>query len=135
MLDTEVRKECLPSNREASRKTINGYETTSRVYRCDDCASCPAKSECIQKDGRARHLWINKERIRLQERAKELLVSDEGVDLRRRRATDVETVFGNTKHNHRFRRFSMRGIEKVSLEWGWMMLGHNMRKLHTQMAR
>jgi len=124
----------LTFEREAIRKTTTGHKTTSRIYRCSDCASCPVKTKCIQKGASTRQLWVNIERIRLQEKAKALLVSNEGIDLQKRRATDVESVFGNTKHNHRFRRFSMRGIEKVSLEWGWMMLGHNMRKLQAQMA-
>lgn len=49
--------------------------------------------------------------------------------MRRRRATDVETVFGDVKRNWSFKRFTLRGIEKVSHEWRLLMMGHNLRKL------
>ncbi|WP_302547014.1 transposase [Gordonibacter pamelaeae] len=58
-----------------------------------------------------------------------------GVVLRRRRATDVETVFGDIKSNWGFKRFTLRGLEKASLEWGLAALGHNMRKLHEAVSR
>ena len=125
----------LHFDRVRTSKTATGYLTSSRVYICTDCHTCPARSKCIQQSGKQRQLWVNEERIRLQNQAKELLTSEEGLALRKRRATDVETVFGNIKQNYGFRRFSMRGIEKVSLEWGWMMMGHNMRKLHAQMTK
>ncbi|MCB6311322.1 transposase [Gordonibacter pamelaeae] len=34
------------------------------------------------------------------------------------------------KSNWGFKRFTLRGLEKASLEWGLAALGHNMRKLH-----
>jgi hypothetical protein len=37
-------------------------------------------------------------------------------------------VFAQLKHNNGFRRFSLKGFEKVALEFGLMALGHNLRK-------
>ncbi|WP_438940068.1 transposase, partial [Chitinophaga hostae] len=37
-------------------------------------------------------------------------------------------VFGNIKQNHHFRRFMLRGIEKVEIETGLLALAHNLRK-------
>ncbi|MBR0404483.1 MAG: transposase, partial [Eggerthellaceae bacterium] len=62
------------------------------------------------------------------------LTSDEGVVLRRRRSTDVETVFGDVKRNWGFRRFTLRGIETVAHEWRLLMMGHNIRKLTGKIA-
>jgi hypothetical protein len=41
----------------------------------------------------------------------------------------VETVFGHIKHNQGFRRFHLRGRDKVNTEWGLMSIAHNMQKL------
>ncbi|WP_157956032.1 transposase [Flavobacterium kingsejongi] len=40
----------------------------------------------------------------------------------------VEPVFAQLKHNNGFRRFSLKGLQKVELEFGLMALGHNLRK-------
>jgi putative transposase len=41
---------------------------------------------------------------------------------------DVEPVFAQLKRNNGFRRFSLKGLEKVELEFGLKALGHNLRK-------
>lgn len=47
---------------------------------------------------------------------------------RKQRTAYVEPVFAQLKHNHGLRRFSLKGLEKVELEFGLMALGHNLRK-------
>ncbi|MCF2946410.1 transposase, partial [Paenibacillus tarimensis] len=39
-----------------------------------------------------------------------------------------ESVFGQIKNNRGFRRFLLRGLQKVSLEVGWLSLAHNLLK-------
>ena len=41
----------------------------------------------------------------------------------------METVFGDIKRNGGFTRFLLKGLEKVTLEWRLVALGHNLRKL------
>ena len=43
--------------------------------------------------------------------------------------TECETVFGQTKGNLKFRRFNLRGKEKVGTEWGLLMLGYDFKQL------
>ena len=50
--------------------------------------------------------------------ARNNLTSEKGIRLRSERSIEVETVFGQIKHNTGFRRFMFRGIEKVNIEWG-----------------
>jgi len=57
------------------------------------------------------------------------LTSEEGQALRAARSTEVETVFGHLKHNQGFRRFHLRGLNKVKTEWGLVSIAHNMQKL------
>jgi len=40
----------------------------------------------------------------------------------------VEVVFGQMKSNNKFNRFTMRGLEKVDIEFALMCIGHNLRK-------
>jgi transposase len=47
-----------------------------------------------------------------------------------RRKAIVEPVFGQIKQARGFRRFSFRGLAKVTLEWKLMCLTHNLLKIH-----
>ena len=47
----------------------------------------------------------------------------------KKRSTECETVFGQTKGNLGFRRFHLRGKEKVGTEWGLLMLGYDFKQL------
>ena len=51
-----------------------------------------------------------------------------GIQKRKQRTADVDPVFAQHKHNHNFRRFSLKGIQKTELEFGLMALAHNLRK-------
>ena len=62
-----------------------------------------------------------------QMRAK--LTSPEGRALYSQRKHVVEPVFGQIKEARGFRRFSFRGLEKVTAEWDLICLTHNLLKL------
>ena len=63
-----------------------------------------------------------------QGKARELLKSDEGIKKRKRRCYDVEAVFAHMKHAHQFRRFTLKSLKKVEIEFGLHALAHNLRK-------
>jgi Transposase DDE domain len=71
---------------------------------------------------------INVNLIRQKEKAEQLLTTEEGIRHRKKRCYDVEPVFANIKHNHGFRRFMLRGKEKVAIEWGLLAIAQNIRK-------
>jgi hypothetical protein len=56
------------------------------------------------------------------------LNSEEGIKKRKKRCHDVESVFGNIKQNHRFRRFMLKGKQKVEIEWALLAIAQNLRK-------
>ena len=58
-----------------------------------------------------------------------MLHTDKGRKLRKKRSIDVETAFGDIKRNLGFTRFTLRGLEKVTLEFRLVAAGHNIRKL------
>ncbi|WP_255374075.1 transposase [Cohnella sp. OV330] len=41
---------------------------------------------------------------------------------------EPESVFGQIKNNRGFGRFMLQGLNKVSLEVGWLCLTHNLLK-------
>lgn len=117
--------------KEKAAKSELGFESITRLYHCDDCSGCPHQAKCTKSEDESRNrtIYINPSLVDHRNQAERRLTSDEGVALRRRRATDVETVFGDIKSNWRFKRFTLRGLAKATHEWGLVALGHNMRKI------
>ena len=61
---------------------------------------------------------------------RQVLASEFGRDLYRKRKQTVEPLFGHTKHNCGVKYFHRRGRIKVRTEWRLLMTGHNLGKLH-----
>ena len=61
--------------------------------------------------------------------ANERLNSDLGKHYRSKRPVEVEPVFGMIKSNRKYRRFLLRGMEKVEIEAGLFALAHNLKKM------
>jgi hypothetical protein len=60
------------------------------------------------------------------------LRTEKGDKLKRKRGHEVESCFGDLKMNQGFRRFGLRGKEKVKTEAGLLMISHNIRKVYLQ---
>jgi hypothetical protein len=115
----------------ASRYTTdNGYVTNRRLYECHTCSQCPLKAECTRAKGN-RKIRISFRLLEYRRQARANLTSEAGQRLRASRSTEVEPVFGIIKHNMGFRRFHLRGLDKVKTEWGLVSIAHNMKKLAT----
>lgn len=63
------------------------------------------------------------------EQMKQKLQTDAGRAIYKMRKAIVEPVFGQIKECRHFRRFSFRGLEKVTAEWKLVCLTHNILKL------
>ncbi len=110
------------------RETKTGFKQSIRIYECEDCAGCPHKTLCTKGVGnRTIHYNPTLERYRAQ--ARKNLNSDDGMALRKRRGVEVETPFGDFKRNRLFKRFYLRGLEKVEHEFGLHCIAHNLRKI------
>jgi len=125
---------CLANRRlsfvgRSRRKTANGFESNYHVYEAEDCQSCELRS-CCHKQIADRRIQVNHNQIRYRKEAREDLNSSRGTELRKRRGGEVESVFGHIKQNGNFRRFFLRGIEKVTVETGLLCLAHNMKNWH-----
>ena len=71
---------------------------------------------------------MNHKLLAYRRRAKELLMSEEGLRHRSKRPVEVEAVFGQLKKNRMFNRIRMRGIKKVEIEFGLLAMAHNLLK-------
>jgi transposase len=112
-------------------RTENGYRTERRFYECSECAACPLKAQCTKAKGH-RRIQVSFRLREYRRQAKANLLSEKGLALRKQRGADVETAFGDIKHNMGMRRFMLRGLKKVEIEWGILSIAHNMRKLAAQ---
>jgi len=111
------------------RKTPNGFLQTHRLYQALNCDGCPMRGPCFKADGN-RIIQRSPNLVRYKQKARELLNSDEGIEKRKQR-WQVEAVFGNIKQNKGFRRFNLRGIEKVNIEIGLLAIAHNLQRFST----
>ena len=109
-------------------RSANGFESERRVYECADCSQCPFKEKCTKAAGN-RQIQVSFRLREMRAQAKELLLSEQGAALRKQRSIDVETVFGRIKQDWGFRRFLLRGLEKVKAEWGLLCIAHNLAKM------
>ena len=64
-----------------------------------------------------------------KEKVKELLASEEYKTLMKKRSTEYETVFNQTKGNPGFRNLHLRGKAKAGTEWGLLMIGYDFKQL------
>ncbi len=109
------------------RTTGAGYTQHLSHYQAQNCEGCPLRGQCFKGKGN-RSIERNHNLERHKQKIRELLTSETGLQKRKQRTADVEPVFAHLKHNHNFRRFSLKGIQKTALEFGLMALAHNLRK-------
>lgn len=113
---------------ERQRETKTGYLQYYDLYQAKNCSGCPMRGAC-HKAKENRIVERNHNLVRLKARAKEKLLSPQGIAHRKQRCWDVEAVFGNIKQNMNFKRFMLRGLEKVETEIGLIAMAHNLKKV------
>ena len=112
------------------RRTRGGHLQTHRMYQALNCEGCPMRGPCHKAEGN-RIVQRSPLLVRYKQRVRELLTSEKGLEKRKQR-WQVEAVFGNIKQNKGFRRFHLRGIEKVNIEIGLIALAHNLQRYSTK---
>jgi len=93
------------------------------------CQACPYRERCYR--GTATSTWgrrlavlADREFVAAYEQNME-----QHQDLMKRRKCIVEPVFGQFKSRFRFRRFLLRGLEKVNAEWHLLATVYNLKRL------
>jgi len=117
--------------KEKIRITDNGFKQTKRLYQAHDCNDCLRKECCHNRQGN-RIIEVNTKLNHYKSIIRERLTSERGRKYRSQRPVDVEAVFGIIKWNKNYRKFLLRGIEKVEIEVGLLALSHNLSKIATR---
>ncbi len=112
----------------SKRKTKSGFEQNYSVYQAKNCEGCPMRSLC-HKSKSDRRLSVNHNLQKHKSVMRQRLKTEQGLKHRSQRPADVEAVFGNIKHNKNFKRFYLRGKEKVAIEVGLLAIAHNLAKM------
>ena len=113
---------------DAKRVTDNGFVQTISRYRACNCNACPLRCR-YHRSRSERIVQVNHRLRKIKEREREKLLSPEGLKYRSQRPQDVEAVFGNLKNNKHFKRFHLRGLKKVEIEFGLLAIAHNLAKV------
>jgi transposase len=104
--------------------------TKSRLYQCRVAATCPHRAECSNsKTGRvvslnAHHAAIEKQREKYR--------SKEGREALGKRSGLIEPVFARIKQHRGFRRWTLRGLQKVKAQWALVVTAENLRIMYRQ---
>jgi len=110
-----------------------GYVSTLKEYQCEDCQDCPFYSQCCKSEkGANRTIKLSEKLEEHKQQARENLASEKGALLRKKRSVEIESCFGDIKHNMSFRRFHLRGLDKVKTEFIMVAMAHNLRKMSLQ---
>lgn len=110
-----------------NQKTETEFTQQLSTYQAINCEGCPLRSQCHKAKGN-RRIEVNHNLDRLKHKARTLLTSELGIIKRKKRVVDTEPVFANIKQNKGFRRFMLRGKNKVEIEWGLIAIAHNLKK-------
>ncbi len=100
-----------------------------------DCKNCDLKNECLRKpdntEGRQVSFQIGtKEKaITLTQKMIAKIDSEQGRYTYSKRLGIVEPVFGNIRENKGHKRFSLRGKNKIDMQWKLYCMIHNIEKI------
>ena len=114
-------------------KTTKGYHGTQYMAKKTDCRVCELRARCLRRPtspartvfkvaGRGEQETFSKKMIRKVE-------SELGRFLYGMRMGIVEPVFANLRHMMGLDRFTLRGKDKVNIQWRLFAVVHNIHKL------
>jgi len=124
--------ECPAGKKLQFKKTYS----KGRVYEKSGCQNCQLASLCLNKKNTSdiKRIYRDDREYLAEKMAKKLQTEQAKEQLKKRRYS-IEPVFGILKHNMGFRRFNLRGHEKVRTEWLIMCIAYNIKKLHQLSAK
>ncbi len=116
-------------------KTASGYRSESARYRAQNCKDCPLRCLCYKARGNRRIIEVNHRLNEYKRKARELLISEEGLRHRGRRCIEPEAVFGQMKFNMAYRRFRHFGKDKVTMDFAFFAIAFNIKKMCSKIAK
>lgn len=122
---------------EVIRTTLNGYDRHLRIYESEGCQGCPLFEACRGPNAKVdsnRRVQRSEKLEAYKEAVKKRLASEQGLTKRSQRSVDVETPFANIKYNMGHRRFVLRGLDKVNVEFQLLAIAHNINKVYCEQS-
>lgn len=116
-----------------SKSDLNYISTVTR-YQAQSCNGCPLRGLC-HKSKNNRIIEVNYKLNEYKKKARERLLSEQGVYHRGKRCIEPEAVFAQIKHNNQFTRFRLRGLKKVNIEFTLVAIAHNLRKWTKKLSK
>lgn len=109
----------------------SGYVATTKNYACEGCQGCPFYKDCCEARNQVnREIQINQNLDVHRKKAAENLRTPKGWELRKRRGIEIESCYGDIKHNMGIRRCHLRGLDKVKTDFCLIAMAHNLRKIY-----
>ena len=115
--------------RDEKRVSELGYGYEVSIYRARNCTGCPLRGLCYRGISNRRCFEVNHRNNELKARARERLMSEEGLAHRRKRPVEPEAVFGQIKYDGGFKRFHYRGNRLIRAEFATLAIAHNIKKM------
>jgi transposase len=139
-------------------QTESGYEAERGQYKAQRCEGCPLAWGCfktkgskateddkVKKDSKTtkrdrdstgnRIIEVNHRLKEYRRKARERLVSEEGLKHRGRRSIEPEAVFGQMKYDMAYKRFRHVMLDKVTMDFAFFAIAFNIKKMCSKMAK
>ena len=108
------------------------------LFAITGCTGCAFMPYCRRfrkdKDSDSRTFQVDVGYRMMRQKARDLLLSRKGIELRVNRSCQVEGAFGVIKQDMGLTRFRRRSLEKVSMEFMLYALGYNIGKLRKALS-
>jgi hypothetical protein len=116
-----------------TKSTTGQYRGRKYRTRLGECNECPFVNSCLRKGSSRRYLFVvdKGKSTPYSRRMIEMVDSPAGRHAYAQRMGIAEPVFGNIKYNKKMNRFTLRGISKVTIQWLYYCLVHNIEKIAT----
>ncbi len=123
--------QCPAGEKLEFRRAYKNGGATGRVYKkSTSCTPCPLFRLCVGGKSKSSFKQIHRDdREHYAEKMYEKLQTEEAKERLKNRRCTVEPAIGCLKQNMGFRRFRLRGLEKVKIEFLLMCLAYNFNKL------
>lgn len=113
-------------------ENVHSRKKNGEFFRIENCGDCDFKPYCRRymkdKDGDFKIFEIVVEFQKEKQKARDLLLSVEGIEMRVNRSCQMEGAFGIIKNNMLYDRFRRTSMESVNVEFMLTSLGFNIRK-------
>lgn len=112
--------------------STNGIPIEHKIYRADDCSSCPLREKCFSSKRNSKEIKVSLRFLEQRKNSTKNITSEKGIKLRINRSIQVEGAFGVIKQDMGFKRFLTRGRRKTETQFFLIAFAFNILKLQSR---